>query len=900
MGVEIELLGEVRARVDGVVVDLGPARQRAVLAAMVVDVGRPVTVDQLVDRVWGERAPGTAVTTVRSYVSRLRSVLRGVGIVGRGGRYLVEVGPSSVDTERFAALLAEARRAGDDVAAARAYRGALELWRGEPFAGMESPWFAGRRHALVVARHTAVVDHLDIRLRRGAHAEVLAEVVDLAARHPRDERIAGQLMLALYHCGRQAEAMEHFDRTRRVLADELGADPGPELTRLHERILRAELPAPTPGGPRQLPARPTVFAGRQAELDVLTDVLGGRSTAVISAIGGVGGIGKTWLALRWAHDRLDAFPDGQLYANLRGFDPRTGPVAPEVVLRGFLEALGVEPEAVPVDVDAQASLYRTELARRRVLIVLDNASDTAQVVPLLPGAGPSRVLVTSRNRLAGLVSGHGGYPLALDVLSREEAEAVLLGHLGEARVRTEPAAVDAVLDYCAGLPLALGIVAARALVQSELSLAALADELRDEQARLDAVDAGEADVSLRAVLSWSLNALSADARALFAALGLVPGPDLALPAVASLLGVPAERVRPLLDELEHAHLVSRAEDRYRLHDLVKLYAAEQTAPEPEAALDRLVDHYLHTAYRAERVLFPLRRDIDLAPAAPGVTVVPLPDPAEAVAWFTAEHPALLAVREHAGDRAWRLAWSLTTFHVRKSRYRDRLAFWLTGLPSAERLVDDPRTVTLAHRSIADAYAHLGRHDDAMRSLHRALALAEASGDPVLHANVHYGIGAAFEERGDVESALEHSTKALHRYLAAPTFRTEIAQAHVAVGWHSALLGRNEQAREHSEHAVALCRELNALSSLACAIDTLALVATNTGDHARAVELCQEALEVFRASGDAAHEADVLLHLGEAQLASGEREAGRATLRQVRELLLEQGRHAEAERADKLL
>jgi tetratricopeptide (TPR) repeat protein len=575
---------------------------------------------------------------------------------------------------------------------------------------------------------------------------------------------------------------------------------------------------------------------------------------VISAIGGAGGVGKTWLALHWAHQRLEAFPDGQLYANLRGFDPSTEPVRPEVVLRSFLDALGVEPEAIPADLDAQGSVFRSVLARRRMLIVLDNARDAAQIVPLLPGAGPSRVVVTSRNRLAALVSAHGAYPLTLDVLDRAEARAVLVGHLGEHRVAAEPDAVDAVLRYCAGLPLALGIVAARALVQSELPLSALAEELRDETVRLDAVDTGDSDVNLRAVLSWSVRALSADARRLFALLGLVPGADVAVLAVESLSGAP---VQGLLDELEQAHLVTQhVPGRYRMHDLVKLYAAEHEVPDADRALDRFVDHYLHTAYTGERDLFPERANIAMPEASQGTVVDDIRSTAAVMAWFE-----------------------------------------LAALPYAEDV--DLRTLTLAHRSVADAYAHLDRHDEAMQHLQRALVAAEASGDPVVHGNVHYGISAAYESGGDYESAVKHSAEALRIY-SRSTNQLAIGQAYAAVGWHSALLGRYDDAREHTERAREMFTELNAMQSLGCAVDTLALVANRTGDHAGAVELCREALRIFRDARDAARVADATQRLGEALIAVGDIEAGRAALVQAHELLVSQGRTSEAERVAKML
>jgi tetratricopeptide (TPR) repeat protein len=333
-----------------------------------------------------------------------------------------------------------------------------------------------------------------------------------------------------------------------------------------------------------------------------------------------------------------------------------------------------------------------------------------------------------------------------------------------------------------------------------------------------------------------------------------------------------------------------------MHDLVKLYAAEQPSS-GEVALGRLVDHYLHTAYTAERVLYPARTDLKLPDAAAGTVVEAIQDATAAMAWFDAEEANLLALRQIVAERAWSLAWCMATYQVRRNKYADRLELWLAALPHAGKW--NVWELTLAHRSVADAYAHLGRHDEAMHHLRLALAAAEASGNPVMHGNVHYGMSAAYEERGDYESAVEHSTRALRLYQTG-TNQTMIAQGHAAVAWHSALAERYDNAREHGERARELFIELNAVNSLACALDTLALVANKTGDHARAVELCREALELFRQDGDLAHVADVTLHLGEALVATGDERAGRAALVQARELYVDQGRTAEAERVAELL
>ncbi|MFG6198452.1 BTAD domain-containing putative transcriptional regulator [Nonomuraea sp. JJY05] len=488
MGVEFGILGEVSAWADGRPINLGPARQRCVLAALLVDANHPVSLDQLTDRVWGATPPQRAAGTLHTYLSRLRSALSPAENIHRStAGYLLRVREEAVDLHRFRALLARAR-ASDDREADRLYGDALGLWRGEPFADLDTPWLAALRHTLRTERLSARLDHHDVQLRLGRHAELLPQLTVLADRHPLDERLVGQLILALHRNGRQAEALDRYERTRHRLADELGADPGPDLRRLHLQTLNAET-TPTPRTapvPRQLPPPPPSFAGRSRELAALDRIMAAPgNTVVISVIGGPGGVGKTWLALHWARRNLPRFPDGQLYVNLHGsaptnapmppdtaahgsaptkapmppdtaahdfdptkapmppdtaahdFDPTDAPVPPETAVhgfdvsgtpmpsetavRGFLDALGVDAAAVPVGLEAQAALYRSLVAGKRMLIVLDNARDTDQVTPLLPGSPSCAVLVTSRRQLPGLITGHGARPIPLDAFDPEEA-----------------------------------------------------------------------------------------------------------------------------------------------------------------------------------------------------------------------------------------------------------------------------------------------------------------------------------------------------------------------------------------------------------------------------------------------------------------------------------------------
>jgi DNA-binding SARP family transcriptional activator len=523
MGVEFGLLGDVEVRVDGGLVDVGHARQRCVLVVLVIKANHRVSVDQLVDRVWGDRAPRRARETLYNYLSRLRHALdpiTEVDLVRQPGGYVLTVDPMAVDVHRFHRLVALARAADDQDRALVLFERALGLWRGEPFAGLDTAWLNALRGPLERDRFAVELDRTDLLLRRGQHGWLLGELSTRVGAHPLDERVAGQLMLALYQCGRQAEALEHFQRLRVRLAEDLGIDPGPGLRRCYEQILTADsaltaLPAtpsksvsaPPRPVPRQLPAHTPHFVGRAAELRQLTTLLDTTTattggTVVITAIDGTAGIGKTALALHWAHQVAERFADGQLYVNLRGFDPSNPPVHPADALRGFLDAFEIPPERIPSSVDARAGLYRSLLTDRRVLIVLDNARDAEQVRPLLPASPTCLVVITSRNQLSGLIAQQGAHPVTLGVLSPQEARALLVGHLGPDRVSAEPRAVTDLIDHCARLPLALAIVAARAATHPGFALRMLAEELADERTRRDALDTGDPTTSVRTVFSW--------------------------------------------------------------------------------------------------------------------------------------------------------------------------------------------------------------------------------------------------------------------------------------------------------------------------------------------------------------------------------------------------------------
>ncbi|GIF48244.1 SARP family transcriptional regulator [Asanoa ferruginea] len=862
-------------QIDGRPIDTGHARQQTVLIALLVEPNRPVPAEHLLRRVWGDEVPDGASATLRSYLSRLRQALAGTGeaeIVRRPAGYLLAVDPRCVDLHRFRDLVERARRSDDDPTANTCLERALELWRGEAFGGLHTPWLAAYRETLDRERIAATLDLNDSALRAGQHARLVTELLEASGQHPWDERLAGQAMLALYRCGRQAEALDHFHEMRRRLADEVGTDPSAPLARLYQSILTGdpELTAPASpsraGGPtpRQLPASPAVFAGRTAELARIDDAVrpgSGASPVVISSIGGTGGVGKTWLALRWAHTNAAHYPDGQLYANLRGFDPTATPVPWPVAVRGFLEALGVEPAGIPADPEAQAALYRTLIADRRMLVVLDDAPDAATVTPLLPGTPTSTVLVTSRRQLATLVTAHGARPLRLDILPEHEAHELVARQLGHQRVAREPAAVADILRFCGGLPLALGIVAARAALHPDLDLSSIAAELAGAASPLDALDGDEASTSLRVVLATSVASLSPGAASVFTLLGVSPGPDIGLAAAASLTALTCDEVRPLLRELVDAHLVHQHRvGRYRMHDLVRLFAVERAA-DAGPALRRLLDHYLHTAHPAALLLSPQRDPLTLAAASPGVLPEPLDDLAAALAWFSREHQVLLAAIEHAGDaHVGPLSWTLATYFDRQGHWHDWAAVARKAVESTRRLGDRP-ALAQAHRLLAGACSNLGWHEEAHTNLLAALDLFTALADDEGRAHTHFDISMLFDRRHRPREALPHARQSLALYeRVGSTLKQAVALN--AIGWYHSQVGEHQEAIAFCRRALALSAQAGSAYGQANTLDSIGFAHHHLGEHEAAVDCYEQALALFDEIGDRHAAGIVLDHLGD--------------------------------------
>ncbi|MDQ7808441.1 BTAD domain-containing putative transcriptional regulator [Amycolatopsis sp. A133] len=890
MSVRFRLLGELEAHVGGRPVEIRRPRQRGLLSALLTDVNKVVPADVLAERIWGEQLPVNPRNALYSYVSRLRTALGEATVTQRSGGYLLAADAEAVDLHVFLRLLGEAAATGDDREKARLLDRALALWAGEPFAGLDTPWFANLRGALENRRLGAQLDLADLRLRGDRAGELIPELAALAEAHPLDERLRGQLMLALARAGRPGDALREFDRVRRLLAEELGTDPGSALRQVHERILHGDPgrdPAAARPVPQQLPAAPASFVGR-AELLAALDHAGAAAGPV--AISGPGGIGKTSLALHWAAGKLAEFPDGQLYVNLRGFDPAAESLPVSVAVRGFLHALGVDGAAVPAEPDAQLALYRSLLAGKRVLVVLDNAADTGQVAPLLPGSPACRVLVTSRHRLGGLVATHGARPISLDVLSAGEARELLGRHLGEDRLTAEAATVDELVRLCAGLPLALGIVAARAVTSPELPLRLLAEELRDHAARLDGLDTGEAGLSLRTVFSWSLRHLTPGASALFGLLAPAPGPDIGLPAAAALAGVPSGEARKVLRALENAHLVTRtASGRYRMHDLVRLYAseeAERTLPESarQDALRRVTDFYLQTSWHADHVLEPLAQPIRIAPPRAGVEPQRFAGHADALRWFTEEHACLTAASELAAERGrhtevWQQVWLLNEFRARQGLLFEREAGARLALAAAERLGDVPAQL-IAHRIFASARIFAGHPEAALETLPAALALAERSGDRLQEAHLRYVLAGAWEyHSADYQAERDQCERILGLIEPADDPRLYVKTLDM-IGFCHFQWDDRPGARKWLSRAATVAGEHHDIAGEAHALGNLGFVALRDGEWATAINLLERCVGVLRGIGNIRRGAFFLVALGDCYRAAGRPDDARRALHQA--------------------
>jgi DNA-binding SARP family transcriptional activator/tetratricopeptide (TPR) repeat protein len=933
---EIGLLGELQMSLDGQAIRVGPPRQGTVLASLAVDAGRLVPLDTMIARVWGDHPPQAPRTGLYSYVARLRRAMVAghdgfcAPLLRRPGGYLLDVEAECVDLLRVQRLTCLAQDAAtDDGRRAQLLRDALGLWRGPALCGLPGDW-AGRTRDQLEQQHVdLVVQWAHLQFRLGHPHPTLAVLMPMVAEHPLTESLVAALIRTLWAAGQRAEALDCYARTRRRLVDELGIEPGDELRAVHHAVLRdevspAEMTYPLPPGrvmpgrvmpgrvmpgraslaarsqlaprgtgppgvhivagrdpsvtvcPAQLPPDLFGFAGRGHEIEALDAQVRARvrqSTAmVIVAICGPPGVGKTALATHWGHRVARHFADGQLYLNLRGFDPIGPAVEPADAVRRFLESLGVPGDRVPSDMDGRVALYRSLISDRRLLVVLDNARNADHVRPLLPGTPACVTVITSRHQLDGLIALDGARALPVGMLSPDEAHSLLALRLSDDRVASEPAAAAGIIEACAGLPLALAIVAARAAQHPTFPLAALVAELYAAPSRLTGFAYGDGSTDLRTLFSWSYDALTGGARRLFRLLALHRGPDITAGAAASLAGSAAEDVHHLLSELTGASLVAEpAPGRFAVHDLLRAYAAEQvqtveSAPQRRASVHRLLDHYLRAAHAGALLIDHTVTPVDLPPAVDGVAEHRHDGQFGALIWFAAEQANLLAIIDLAAGESfhqytWQLAWSVGGFLQRQGGWQDQARIHRQALEAARQL-GDRLALAHAHRGLARAYNKLNRHHDAADHLRQALALFEQLGDLSGQARTHQNLAWMFDHTDDPHNALRHSWSALRLYRAAGD-RSGLGRTLNAVGWYHARLGDCARAVRYCRLALAVLREAQDQIGLADTSDSLGFAHHQLGQVPEAIIEYRYALALRRADHDAYAIATTLSHLGAA-------------------------------------
>ncbi|MFJ5548468.1 AfsR/SARP family transcriptional regulator [Streptomyces sp. NPDC093225] len=883
------VLGPVRAWRGGEPLASGSPQQRALLAALLLREGRTATAPELIDAIWGEDPPSQALAAVRTYASRLRKVLAPGTLVSESGGYAIRTPSAALDVglaRGFAADADKARTAGDRTRARTFLNHALDLWDGEPLAGVPGPYAETERTRLAEWRLSLLETRLDLDLEVGSHAEAVSELTALTAAHPLRERLRELLMLALYRSGRQAEALAVYADTRRLLSEELGVDPRPELAELQQRILRADAelaraaePAPAAAPvtvrPAQLPATVPDFTGRAAFVSELSEILAAASTdgtvMAVSALAGIGGVGKTTLAVHVAHAARPHFPDGQLYVDLQGTDARAA--EPEAVLGAFLRALGTADSAIPDTPGERAALYRSTLDGRRVLVLLDNAKDAAQVRPLLPGTAGCAALVTSRVRMAGLA---GAHLVDLDVMSPEEALQLFTRIVGEERVAAERQAALDVVGACGFLPLAIRIAASRLAARRTWTVSVLAAKLADERRRLDELQAG--DLAVKATFELGYGQLEpAQARA-FRLLGLADGPDISLAAAAAVLDLAEHDAEDLLEALVDCSLLeSAAPGRYRFHDLVRLYARacaerdEQPPSERGAAMSRLLDFYLATASGVYALERPGDRTVDHL-AATRHAGVAFPDSATALDWLHREADCLLAcARQSLGeeqiDRAVDLL--LAAKDLAESGASSRAYERAAGAArDAARRLGNARAEGRARTTLTQTHLTAGRFDDADAEARVAMELGRAAQDPWTSANApnERGIIAIYrKDHADGERYLRQAIDAFREDGNRPgeaSALCNLSRIHLA-------LDRTASAVELARQGIEIYDRLGLELRLANGRYALGLALAQGGLLTQALTEFTQALDIFHNNRHRLWEGVTHFRIAEVHLAGGE-------------------------------
>ena len=962
--VEFQVLGPVGLGVNGRRVELGSDKERTALAVMALEVGRPVALDTLVDRLWDGEPPPNARANVHTYVSRIRRRLRmddpsatgAPRIISRAHTYTLEAARESVDWHRFQHLVARAgdpAADGDDERTAALLDRAERLWRGDALAGLPGLWPESARRTLAERRLGATVSRIAALLRLGRFAELTPELSALVERHPGDETLAGQLMLAYYGTDRYTEALRVHQEVRQFLLTQFGSRPGAELNRVHSGILdrvpatdlvrsgraptgTASAPRPTadrtphaqspplahplplPLPPRNLPHQPPLV-GRGTELRALSSMVETEaeegaviSVESVSTVTGMAGIGKTAVALDGASRLAERFPDAQLYLDLRGSSPVSDPLGPATALATLLRLLGAPAETIPLELEGRTALWRTMLAERRAVIVLDDAVSTAQIRPLLPGGSASLTIVTSRRHLTGLP--HARH-IPLDVLPDDEAVALFRAFAGGERA-SDTEEITRIVHHCGGLPLAIELVASRFRAHPSWTLTTLADRLARPGGRLEEIR--DADLEVSHVFDLMYQTLSDDERTAFRRLSLHTGPDFTAEAAAASLGLPLAAAERRLERLLALHLVREpTPDRFRYHDLLREYGRsrallDDSEQERSDVLCRLTDFYAAAADHADRLGYPRRVRCAPPPDGPPSGLRCLPDAGAARSWFTAERVNLLAAEAHARAQghpgtAARLAYAMAGFLNTECHWHDAhtvlrpavdhwsgtgdLAALCRGLahlsavyahtaryPEAAetgeraldiaRSTDDVEAEAEALRTLGTLHWHLGEHREALVLFQKSFGLTAVSGDAWDRARGYNNIAVTLLFLGQHDRAREHFEKALSGFREAGD-DTALGKTLNNLGDLHMRAGDLESARRSFEKALFFLEKSGNRYDRATVRGSLADALTESGETAAAAALYQETLAEFRALADRKSQADTLIGLGEAHRRAGD-------------------------------
>ncbi|MGW4519859.1 BTAD domain-containing putative transcriptional regulator [Amycolatopsis sp. NPDC004378] len=846
-------------------------RQRTLLAVLLLNANQHVHVDVLVEALWPERPPKSYASNLHTYLSRLRDRIDGLRVEHGPLGYRLRVETEELDLLVFRSAVAEGQRAGDALAAAGHYRRALAQWRGPVLAGLHVPRLDADVARLESERLAVFEDCVDAELTAGRHGELTGELQAMITEHPLRERLAAQLMIALHRAGRQGDALEVYRRLRTTLVDELGVEPGAEARRVHAAVLRGEDPVPRLPPPVwpvcQLPPDVADFTGREAELAELTGVLGRGDGVPVVVLSGEPGAGKSTLAVRAAHRLRARFPDGQLYVPLAGRDIGD-------VLADLLRALGVPGPAVPDDGRARAAVFRGRLTDRRVLVVLDDAVDPEHVRTLLPGTPGCAVLVTSRRRLSGLA---GAHRLPLGPLSEGEA-AELLNRLAGARVERERADAGRIIAACARLPLALRIAGSRLAIRPHLRLGELADRLEDEVRRLDELTVS--DLAVRSSIALSYEGLRPPARRAFGLLGRCHLADLPAWAVTTLIGTPD--ADEAVEELVEASLLEArgpdptGEGRYRMHDLVRLYAAEGP-PETGGASTVLAA----TLALADAAAARLPRTVPMPAVAHGPFAQPLPDELVArllerpEAWFAAERANLVLLIGSLGAReALLLLDKLSVYLYLHGHYADMRAAYETVLAAT----DDRHSAVLAEANLALLRHARGHYEEAASAYRECAKELEAHGDRRTHAWVSANLAHCLIGLGRAEEALSTA-----RGLCTVDGQEEALLVRAAESAALLRLGRVGEAREVDRLALASARETGDARQIGSALHGFAWSSLLTGEDAAAATAIEESVDLLRTTVARSALAKSLRTLGAISAATGARHRATAAFEEARDL-----------------